>query len=169
VGVANNGIDERPTQRIDCERPRHSERFARGNICVDLVLGDIGECHFRVRDNADSRVVCAASIVDEPVSRIEDTRASALTQPPLARDRRLVGFSVNDSVDDEDRIATKDQPIDARAVRISNGFGLGAGQQFDHLGGFTVSGRCDDSVLVNTGCHDQRFDPGSAQSSEPGG
>jgi hypothetical protein len=92
-----------------------------------------------------------------------------LAQPSLARDRRLVGFSVNNPVNDEHRITAENQPVDAVTVRFSDGFGFGSGQQFDHLGGFKVTGRGDDRVLVDTRRHDQRFDPGAAQSGEPGG
>jgi len=102
-------------------------------------------------------------VIDQPVSGIQDARSAALTQPALAGDLGEVGLSVNDSVDDERRIATEDESVNCRSVGFGNGLGLGARQQLDHFGWFEVPRRRDDGILVDTGGNGQRFDTGRAK------
>jgi hypothetical protein len=140
------------------------ERLTRRDVRIDFGVRDVSEGDFGMRHYSNTTVVLAASMIDEPVAGIQDTRSSALTQPALAGDLGEVGLSVNDSVDDERRIATENESVNCRSVRFGDGLRLRARQQFDHFGGFEVTRRGDDSVLIDTGGNGQWFDTGRAKS-----
>ena len=167
--VADYGLDERPTERINGERAGDMERLTGRDIRINFGVGDVGEGDLGVGHDTDSAVVLAPSMIDEPVARIQDARPAALTQPPLAGDLGEVGLPVNDSVDDKCGIAAEDESVQRRSVRVSNGFGFRARQQFDHRSRFEVTRRRDDRILVDTGGNGQRFDTRRTKSRKASG
>lgn len=174
-GVALDAAYEGPAETVDGERSGDGERFAGGDVCVDLGGVELGEVHGCGIRSPDCTAHAAASVVDEPVTRPEHPGAAVLGVPAFARDVGLVRFAMQHPVDEKCGVAAEDEPVDRVAANrfADDRFGFGTCEQLHEIGGgeWSVCGFVsgDGGRFVNAGCDRRGFDSGGAQGLQSGG
>ena len=121
VRIALDAVDERAAEAFQRKGAGHLQRFAGGNVALDVAVGIIAEMHDGVADAAGH---APGGEVDQAVAGPQLAAVATHGPEPFACHVRAVGLAVAFAVEQEHRVAAQDQRADR-----------GGGQALDCGGG----------------------------------
>ncbi|SDL63109.1 DNA-binding transcriptional regulator, GntR family [Glycomyces sambucus] len=152
--VALDAVDERRAVPVEGEGPGDVERFARGDVRGDLLVGDLREVDHGAGGAHDLPVGLG---VDEAMSGVERPGAAAHALPPGGRLLGALGLAEDLVPEVEHGVAAEDER--AGADLVEDGLGLEFGEGAGEFGRVVAH----DLALVDAGDDDERFDPGGLE------
>ena len=133
VRIALDAVNERTTEALERERTGDFQRLASGDVPLDVIVGELTEMHFGVTCTAHSTSGCK---IDEAVAGPQFAGRAAHTLQSFAGHGFAVRLAVAFAVQEEHRVAAKNQRADCRLGQSrlsgnSGGDGFGNGRHID--------------------------------------